>query len=265
MSIIIFFLSVHFVGLSQQLNYSRDYTGNLIAKDNLGNVIANGSTDNMGNFIWKDPIGNILYTFTINSSGKVVEKDKNGNIIGTYEKAKSPISEILQSSSYTGNPTLGGYAPGSIDLSQASATLNNLANACRNSDNFNNPSESKKLVISNQNDSRDRQELLKTAFIHKEKNNRSEYVMLLYKAWGLTDFDGLSSYYLAQYLIEEKSFTVAQDYIDIAVKKNAKDADFLALKSYIEFKLNNIEASKKYYKSAIKLNKQSVMRYTFNF
>ena len=249
---------------SQQYNFTKDYYGNITAKDIYGNVVANGSSDNSGNFVWKDLNGNILYTLTQNSSGSVTQKDRDGNIISTYEKTKSPVADVLDVRSYQGNPAAGGGFSTGIDLSQAFNAFNNLAIARRNYNYANRERQPQYETKSNSQLFGERQDLISRAFLLKE-TNKTQYRDLLYKALAITDFDGLSSYYLSKYWIEDNSFPVAQGYINAAINKNKKDADFLALKSYIELQLKNIPLSKKFYQKALKLNKLSVLKYNFVF
>lgn len=112
---------------------------------------------------------------------------------------------------------------------------------------------------------RERDLLIENAFTNKLNLNKEAYEFSLYKALEITNYDGLSSYYIAKYLVEENSFAIARDYIDTSIKINNRDADFLALKAYIEFKLGNKVGSKRYYNKAENRKRNSTSIYEFSF
>ena len=260
----LFLSSVFIKGFSQQYSFAKDNYGNITAKDTYGTIIAKGVFDYSGNFVWKDVNGNIIYTLIQNSNGSVTQKDKYGNIISVYEKSKSAVENVLEINAYKGNAARGGGVYLGIDLSQAFNSFNKISQEQRNYNSVDREEVSVYRKQSNAELFRERERILINAFLAKE-TNRNKYKDLIYQAWGLTDFDGLSSYYLSQFLLEENSFSLAQEYINAALKKNGKDADYLALKSYVELKLNNMSVSKKFYDKAFKKNKISLLKYNFPY
>jgi hypothetical protein len=77
------FLVVALSAKSQDITYSKDYSGRTIAKDQYGNIVAIGTTDYKGNFVWKDQYGNIINTESTNYKGEKVSKDRYGNVNST--------------------------------------------------------------------------------------------------------------------------------------------------------------------------------------
>ena len=73
------------LGFSQEIKYSEDSSGKIIAKDQYGNIIATGSLNYAGNFVWKDNIGNVIKTESKSYDGKTIVKDSYGNIISTIK------------------------------------------------------------------------------------------------------------------------------------------------------------------------------------
>ena len=71
------------ISFGQNITYSKGYSGKTVAKDQYGNVIANGQKDFLGAFVWKDQYGNIIKKETIDYLGRNVSKDNKGNIIST--------------------------------------------------------------------------------------------------------------------------------------------------------------------------------------
>ena len=264
-SFLVLLLSCFFIkGFSQQYTFAKDNYGNITAKDSYGSVVAKGVFDYSGNFIWKDINGNIIYTLTQNSNGSVTQKDKYGNVISTYEKSKSAVDNVLEINAYKGNAYSGGGFYQGIDLSQAFNSFNRISQAQRNNNYVDREETTVYRKQTNAELFRERERILINAFTVKE-TDRNKYKDLIYKAWGLTDFDGLSSYYLSQFLLEENSFSLAQEYINAALKKNGKDADYLALKSFVELKLNNMSVSKKIYDKAYEKNKIALLKYNFPY
>ena len=80
---IVFFLFYMVFGFSQEIKYSEDSSGKIVAKDQYGNIIASGSSNYAGNFVWKDSNGNVIKTESKNYDGKIIVKDSYGNIIST--------------------------------------------------------------------------------------------------------------------------------------------------------------------------------------
>lgn len=71
---------------NQKITYSKDYSGNTVAKDEYGNVIAIASTDYSGKLVWKDKYGNVIKTESEDYSGRTVTKDQYGNTQTTKSK-----------------------------------------------------------------------------------------------------------------------------------------------------------------------------------
>jgi hypothetical protein len=57
---------------SQKIKYSKNYSGNTVAKDEYGNIIGIASTVYSGKLVWKDKYGNALGTNEENYSGNLV-------------------------------------------------------------------------------------------------------------------------------------------------------------------------------------------------
>ena len=80
---LILLLFVPLISFGQNITYSKSYSGKTVAKDQFGNVIANGEKDFLGAVVWKDQYGNVIKKETIDYLGRNVSKDNKGNTIST--------------------------------------------------------------------------------------------------------------------------------------------------------------------------------------
>jgi hypothetical protein len=83
-SIVIFLFNLG-ISFSQEIKYSEDSSGKIVAKDQYGNIIATGALNYAGNFVWKDNSGNVLKTESISYDGKIIIKDSYGNMISSIK------------------------------------------------------------------------------------------------------------------------------------------------------------------------------------
>lgn len=63
----------------QKITYSKEYNGDITAKDEYGNVVARGSKEYNGDIVWKDKFGNVIKRESKEYNGDSVSKDRYGN------------------------------------------------------------------------------------------------------------------------------------------------------------------------------------------
>ncbi|MEB8345882.1 hypothetical protein OO010_07480 [Flavobacteriaceae bacterium KMM 6898] len=66
------FVLISTLSYSQELTYSKNYNGDTFAKDQYGDIVANGSKNYNGDFVWKDQYGNVIKTESRNYNRDLV-------------------------------------------------------------------------------------------------------------------------------------------------------------------------------------------------
>lgn len=84
--ILFFVISSGLLFAQNKVIYSKDVSGNLVAKNKYGKVIAIGKKDYLGDFVWKDLSGNVIKKEVVNYLGGITNKDKYGQTISTSKK-----------------------------------------------------------------------------------------------------------------------------------------------------------------------------------
>ena len=69
-----------------KITYSTDLSGNLVAKNKYGKIIAIGKKDFNGDFVWKDAYGSVIKKEVVNYLGGISTKDKYGKVISNSKK-----------------------------------------------------------------------------------------------------------------------------------------------------------------------------------
>ena len=86
---------------SQNITYKKDWQGNTIAVDNMGNTIATQKKDWQGNLIWVDNQGNTIKTQKKDWQGNLIWVDPQGNTINTQKQDWQGNKIIVNTSGQT--------------------------------------------------------------------------------------------------------------------------------------------------------------------